>query len=388
MKRYAVVFAILIASLLAARMVFAQDGSDLITLNDATPGIDVVITPVSGTTGALALELYQTSVTVVDTAGTVVFQMADPRVHRLELRFAPGASSYTLTAERLPGTPESYLRIMPQLDLTQAGDTVLVTNSQQPLGFQQSVDLPLTANTPSQVANFDIPADGSGTMMVSFPNAPVMAQITDEAGQAVATLRGSGIDALGLVLDGGSYELTLLNTNPAQETLANMEVTPALPSVLDEMLPAVMAAQPSSEGQTTTASAELCAITIDVASVNLRSGPGTGYSVLDYGFRNEQFQVGGVNPGGAWVVVANPDGSSAWVSRDTGTLSGSCQGLAVYDIPYKEAPKPQIVVQQPPSVVVEQPPSITFSASGASSGSWSHDEDDDDYDDHDDHDDD
>ncbi len=36
---------------------------------------------------------------------------------------------------------------------------------------------------------------------------------------------------------------------------------------------------------------------VNVSSLNLWSGPGTGYSVLDYGFRGGELQVGGVDAG-------------------------------------------------------------------------------------------
>jgi uncharacterized protein YraI len=384
MKRTTVIvmLVVLAVSLLVSQTTSAQDSTDVITLNDSTPGIDVVITPVSGTTGAVALELYQASVLVTDSTGNTVFQMADSRVHRLELRLAPGANSYTLTAERLPGVTEALVRITPQLDLTQLGKTVLVTNTQQPVALQQSVDLALTSTAPSRVVDFAIPASDTGTMMVSFPGAPVTAQVVDDTGHAVATLRGSGFDAMSLVLDGGQYQLTLLNTDPAQQTLANMEIVPALPSTLDSTIQE-MASQPAPEDQVAAANAPACSVAVDVSSVNLRSGPGTGYSVLGYGFRNDQFQVGGTNPGGSWLVVGREDGSSAWIARSTATLDGSCDSLAVYDIPYKEAPKPQVVVQQPPAVVVQPPaaPSVAVAASGGGSSYHEHEDEHEEHDD-------
>lgn len=367
MKRYTAIFVLLVASLLVGQTTFAQDGGNAIALNDATPGVDVVITPAPGTSGAVSLELAQAAVTVVDGSGNPVFQMADARVHRLELRLAPGAGSYTLSVERLPGVTEAYIRIASQSDLSQMGETLLVSGSQQPLGVQQSVDMPLTATTPSQITSFSIPADQTGTMKVSFPGAPVAAQVVDDSGQVIATLSGSGFDGLSLVLDGGNYGLTLLNTNPAQETLANMEILPSLPSNLEDMIPEI-ASEPA---------AVACSVTVSAASVNLRSGPGTGYSVLDYGFRNDQFQVGGTNPDGSWLVVATEDGESAWLSGNTATLSDSCQNLTVYDIPYREAPEPQIVV-------VQQPPSVVVAAGGAGGSPSFHDDDDEHEDEHED----
>lgn len=391
MKRYAAVLVIVvIANSLGIQTIFAQGGNDVVKLDDATPGIDVVITPVPGTTGAVALELIQASVLVVDSGGNTVFQMADPRVHKLELRLGPASTMYTLTVERLPGAAEAYVRVVSEEDLASmspAGQTVLVSNTAQPLGFQQSVDLPLSSATPSQVANFSIPADQKGTMKVSFPGAPVTAQIVDGDGRAVATLNGSGIDGLSMVLEGGQYELTLLNTNLAQQTLANLEIMPAQPSDLDNLTP-VLASQPVS-GETVAVSAASCSMTIDLASVNLRSGPGTGYSVLNYGFRKDQYPVGGTNNDGSWLVIGTPDGASAWVARSVGSLGGECQNLTVYDIPYRSAPAPQIVVQQQPSVVVVAAPSSSDTASSGGGGGSSHYEDDDhESDDHEDEEDD
>jgi uncharacterized protein YraI len=344
MKRYGVVLitlTMLASSLLAAQTIFAQQNpSDAIALNDATPGVDVVITPAPNTTGVVSVEMVQASVTVIDSLGNTTFQMADPRVHKLELRLAPGTGSYTLSVERLPGVTDAYVRITSQADLTDLGQTILIDNPQQPLGIQQALDLPLTGAAPSQAASFDIPADQQGTLKASFPGAPVTAQVVDNAGKVLATLMGSGFDGMSMVLDSGSYQLTLLNTNPAQQTVASLEVAEPLPSVLDGEIPALVAQS-------------ACVMTVDAASVNLRSGPGTGYSVMNYGFRNEQYQVGGQNTDGSWLVVATSDGGSAWVSRETGTLANACDNLAVYDIPYRDAPEPQVVVvQQQPSTIV------------------------------------
>jgi uncharacterized protein YraI len=356
MKRYIVVLitvTMFASSLLTVQTLFAQQNpSDAIALNDATPGVDVVITPALNTTGVVSLELVQASVTVVDSLGNTTFQMADARVHKLELRLAPGTGSYTLSAERLPGVAEAYVRITSQADLTDVGQTILIDNAQQPLGIQQALDLPLNGAAPSQVAAFNIPADQQGTLKASFPGAPVTAQVVDNTGKVLATLIGGGFDGVSMVLDSGSYQLTLMNTNPAQQqTVANMEVAQALPSVLDSEIPALVA-------QST------CMMTVSNASVNLRSGPGTGYSVINYGFRNEQFQVGGQNADGSWLVIGMSDGGSAWVSRDLGTLTNTCDSLTVYDIPYRDAPQPQVVVvQQQPSTVVMPASSAPAAAS-------------------------
>ena len=346
-KHYAAVLVLVIASLITAQAAFAQGGgtADVITLNNATPGIDVVITPAPGTAGTVTLEIVQAAVLVTDSSGRVVFEMADARVHTLELRMSPAGGSYTLSVERLSGVDTAYVRVNSQADLSPTGQTVLVNNTQQPLTTQQSIDLPLSGVTPSQVVPVSIPANTTGTLTATFPAAPVTAQVIDANQQVVATLYGGAFDGLSLTLDGGNYEVTLLNGNPQQTTLANLQVNSSQPSDLASL---VMQTTPN-DPQVSNVSAPSCVTTVNVASVNLRSGPGTGYTVLDYGFRNEQYPVGGMTPDGSWLVVGDGT-SSAWMSTTTGTLSGNCGDLTVYNVAYRDAPAPQVTIQQPSTV--------------------------------------
>ncbi len=368
----------------------AQGGSQPIVLNDATPGVDVVVSPAPGTTGVVSLEVYDAVVTVTDAAGNVVFQTFDPRVHEIELRLAPDGGPYTFSAERLPGVTEAYLTVTSQTELTPLGETLLVSSPDQPLSTRQSADLPLTASTPAQMTRVEIPQDSEGTIRATFPGAPVTAQVVDAEGRVIAQLNGSSFDGMSLVVEGGTYDFTLLNNDPNIETLANVQVLPALPSELVSTLPELTATQDASapspvsaqtggvSGATSGATASTigqCTFTVNLASVNLRSGPGTGYSVLDYGFRGEQYVVGGINPESTWTVIGLPDGSSAWVARNVGTLSGNCQNLPVYNIPTRDAPAPQFVIQQPAASAG----TFSIGGSGSSGGSGGYYEDDDRY---------
>jgi uncharacterized protein YraI len=133
------------------------------------------------------------------------------------------------------------------------------------------------------------------------------------------------------------------------------------------------------------ASESACTATVIVSSVNLRSGPGTGYSVLDYGYRDDVFTVGGIHPADNWVVVAT-DSGSAWLANSIARLNGDCNDLVVFDVPLRDAqPAPVIVVTPEPAVIIQSAPAS--SSSSRSSSGRSHD-DDDDHDEHDDHDDD
>jgi uncharacterized protein YraI len=319
----------------------AQGGNDPIVLNDATPGVDVVVNLAPGTSGVVSLQVEQASVRVTDSSGVAVFQTADARVHALEFRFGPDSGTHTITIERLPGVTEAYARVVSQADLNDTGSGTLVTSNL--LTDQQQADFPLTNITPSGTVDITIPNGLTETVTMSFPGAPVTAQLVDTNGTAVASLYGSRIDGLSVALEGGDYELTMLNTNVAQNTVANVSVQPAeMAALATESSTTTVAAQTTT---TTTAQNVSCSVDIQVSSVNLRSGPGQGYSVSGYGFRGDQLLVGGTNTDGSWLLVGTENGS-AWMIGNAGQLNNQCSNLTVYDIPYRDAPTPQIVVQE------------------------------------------
>ncbi|GAB4575155.1 MAG: hypothetical protein Kow0077_25280 [Anaerolineae bacterium] len=390
-RRMILTLVVLAGALVAVLPARAQSGeTDITVLNDSAPGIDVVITPVPGSSGAIRVEAYQAMIRMTDEAGRVVFETADPRVHLLELRLAPDAGTHVLTVERLPGVAEGYVRVTPRLDLADTGPVLLV-DARQPLGFQQEADLPLGGTAPSAVTAVDIAAGQQGMVSLAFPGAPVTAQVVDASGQAVATLYGGQLDGLNLLLDEGHYETTLLNTAPDSPTVANVRLAAAR-AATDLQSFAEGHTQPVSleggAGGQAAQTGQICTITINVSSINLRSGPGTGYSVLDYGFRGEELVVGGTNTTGTWLLVASEEGA-AWMSGTLGVLQGGCDGLPVYDIPYREARQPEVIVQPAQPVFVQAP----ASAAPASQGRSEEHDDDDDHDerehddDHEEHDD-
>ncbi len=342
MKRYTV-FILFVLALFSAQGVFAQD-LQKITLNDATPGIDVVVSTPPGTTGAVALQLSGVSVTVTDNAGNTVFQMADPRTHSLELHFAPNSAPHTITVERLPGIAEAYVTTSSQLDLTQPLGAQLISSGTVNLG--QELDTQLSANTPGATLSLAIPTDTvTGKLIASFPGTSATAQIIDSSGVSIANLQPGQIDGLSLTLDSGNYDMTLLNNNLSNTTLAAVSV------VADTATPlptAIVMGDNSNTAQTSTVAQTVsnCTVQIASSSVNLRSGPGTGYSILNYGFRNDSLTVGGTNTEGTWLLVGNAQGS-AWMDKTLGNLSGDCTNLQAYDIPYREASAPQIIIQPP-----------------------------------------
>jgi serine protease Do len=87
-----------------------------------------------------------------------------------------------------------------------------------------------------------------------------------------------------------------------------------------------------------------CTASVNVASMNLRSGPGTGYTVLGSVNQSSTLPVGGVNKEGGWLLVKGPTGS-AWIAQSSASLSGNCKSLPAFNIPIRNAVAP-VVVQQ------------------------------------------
>jgi uncharacterized protein YraI len=77
-------------------------------------------------------------------------------------------------------------------------------------------------------------------------------------------------------------------------------------------------------------------------TVNLRSGPGTGYSQIGTSPLNERLPVGGRNVENNWLLVGTHSGS-AWVSQQYVRTEGDCGSLPTYNIPLQDA-QPTVLV--------------------------------------------
>jgi uncharacterized protein YraI len=213
-----------------------------------------------------------------------------------------------------------------------------------------------------------IPAGNNGVITTTFPGASVTAQIV--AGDAtIANFAGSSIDGVNLVMEGGNYQFLVLNNNPAQPVFANVRAMPVpmggLGTALAELEPEQNQPVLVENTQNVSAVVLTCSATVDTSSINMRSGPGTGYSVLDYGYRGDNFLAGGMNADGKWLLVGTEAGS-AWMAKNYLNLDGACDGLTVYDIPYRDAPKPETIVVIPEPQIVYQEVQVPVSSSNSS----------------------
>ncbi len=344
MKRYALLISLIF--LLVAGQAFADDSS-VITLDDSNPSISAAISLPADTTGVVTINLSLAAVTLTDANGSVVFSSADPRVHYLELSIAPNSGSHTLTVQRLPGEALASAQIGSQADLTTVTRSQDVLVDTRTVSAEQQHTLSLDAVHPADQVALDIQPDTTGLVTASFPGAVASSQLTDSSGLLVAT-SSRDVDGFNLVLDGGRYDLSVQANTASGSVAADVSV---MPSDQFTLLGAPQAPVNTVALQAAP-SAPSCTATIASGSVNLRSGPGTGYSVLNAGSQGNQYAVGGLNPEQNWVVVGMDGGSSAWVSRDLTQLNGDCGQLPVFNIPLRDAPAASVVVQVVPSAPV------------------------------------
>ncbi len=326
---------LLVLSAFSLSSIHAQDSANLITLNDASPAIDVVITLPPDTTGTVAISFSGAAVRLTDAAGAVVFSTADSRLHGLELNIAPNSGSHTLTIERLPGTAEALVQVEALPELPIYGFAELVTGLA--ITPRQEISLPLSADHPGDTVDLTIPGESAGMVTATFPGAGATAQIIDADGVVMVESVGGHVDGMSLLLDPGSYHMTLLGSGLSQSVVAGVRLVSADEVGITVMQTPVVVA----------ANTMPCLAYVAVSSTNLRSGPGTGYTVLGYGYRDQEFIVGGRNPEDNWLVVATENGGSAWVSRGTVQTQGACTSLTTFNVPLQDAQPAQIIITSP-----------------------------------------
>ena len=100
-------------------------------------------------------------------------------------------------------------------------------------------------------------------------------------------------------------------------------------------------------------------VTITGGQVNIRSGPGTDYSLVQTLEQGDTVPATGFNSGQSWVQIELPDGKSGWVGTDLVDIQNPEEITTVTDIP--TAPVVQEPAPLPPTTVAEAtlPPEAT-----------------------------
>lgn len=343
----------------------AQDNA-VITLDDQTPSVDVVITPTNGAAGVVYAELDGAQLHLLDSAGAETLGLIDKRITAIGIQVAQGATPHTLRLERLPGVSVARVMLTPQTTLPE----VAVVSVNQPVTV---LDAPIAARVElAPAVSLPVTVNEQNNMVtLQFTDQQVTAQITDASGVVMLTGNGgSSISGLTVRLDVGAYGLTMSNRDLTTKSavLVSLSTAPAL--TMSAAAVATPTETPAAEAQPDTVG--VCTATVNVRSVNVRSGPGTAYSVLGYAAQNSVLPVGGIAREGGWLLVQTDIGAG-WISDTTAMLAGSCDSLTTYDIAVRNT--------QPPNLAQPQP-SSGGTTGGAPATGGGHD----DHDDHDDHD--
>lgn len=174
-----------------------------------------------------------------------------------------------------------------------------------------------------------------------------------------------------LALDGGTYQVTLVESQPGIETVSQPQgdAGPGQPPVR------ICPGQQCSGG-TSTRLEQRGDLHRD-RQRQLAQSAERGPALLDYGFRGDELQVGGVDASRTWLLVGNTDGS-AWMGGNLGFLQGDYASLPVYDIPYREARRPQVIVRE---LARQCLPQSSNTAIGFLGEHWEHEDEHEGYDD-------
>jgi uncharacterized protein YraI len=93
-------------------------------------------------------------------------------------------------------------------------------------------------------------------------------------------------------------------------------------------------ASPSGEAGGGAGRTTACLFTVNISSVYLRSGPGTGYGAVGFGYAGDEFPVLAQHTSDLWLLV-QADSGEVWVATSVGTLSGDCTDLPISDTPLR-----------------------------------------------------
>jgi hypothetical protein len=368
---------ILVAVVLgSAQPVAAQSGQNTpIVLDDATPSVDIVITPTGGAAGAVYLELDGVHVRLLDGSQAEVLSLIDRRVSALAIQLAAGATPHTLRLERLPGVAVARVlaiaqATLPDVSVAPSNTPLIALNG--PVATKAVVapasTLPVTAS------------NGADLLSAHFPAQDATVQLVDASGGVLLTARaGQQINGLAVRLVPGQYAFNVVNRDLSARSEVALSLSPAPAPALQQVAANPTPAAAPDGGTTLTGNVAsdsvACTATVKIASVNLRSGPGTAYSVLGFALQNDVLPVGGVNREGGWLLVGAKTGS-AWLADWTVMLSGTCNKLTAFDIPIRNGsarpPAIQPVAAQQPGVAQPADPAPVLAAAPGRRGDDDH----------------
>jgi len=339
-------------SVLAPRVRAQAQDNSLIVLNDAAPTAQVIVTLNNGAPGVVYVELQQAKLTLKDATGLDILTIADKRITGIGIQLVQGVATQTLSLERLPGVTQAQARIVAQAELPPVINVTpsdvevkaLVNLTYARMAVAPAAVMPIIASPTANQITAQFPAQDQSVRLLDGTGVPLLIATT-----------GKAISGLSMRVEPGQYVMNTQNQDATSKADVVVALSPAPTTTLLAMLPTVVPAA---------AEAVTCQATITTASANLRSGPGTAYSILGYSRRNAVLPVGGTNVEGGWLLVQN-ETSSAWVSSSIVQLSGNCNSLTAYNIPLRDAVASQpVIIRQPSGDGQTGQPSVSTNRGG------------------------
>ncbi len=205
------------------------------------------------------------------------------------------------------------------------GDFVLLLDSRQadsrPTRLTVDDEVKVDFSRARESGAFRLLANADSTQVLSLqaepPTYPFTAELRSASGEPLAIL--NRLPAGTLTVPPGEEEYLLIVSSPDE----NGAVT-----IILSAGQAVLTETSAGLGESTEA---VCAVTPVETSVNVRSGPGTGFPGI--GFLNvaERLVALGYNPDRNWIAV-QIDGQPGWVAAGVTALQGPCADLAALAI--------------------------------------------------------
>lgn len=156
--------------------------------------------------------------------------------------------------------------------------------------------------------------------------------------------------------------------------LLSATLSSTLTSTLPTLLPTPNSALPGAGTLSGLDATVTALVTLQTGRLNLRSGPGTAYPVVDKAASNSQWLVTGRDQGGTWLQLQPlTGGSAAWAAATYLQISGAADALAVIAVAPPPAPvapvandrtlvptpMPNTVPGSQPAPVVDTAPAVT-----------------------------
>ena len=350
---------ILAATFLGLRPANAQNSENsVIILDDSSPGANVIVTLDNNAPGAVNIEMANAQVVLTDAINTNVLTINDKRVKAFSFQLRQGAPTHILHFTRIAGakTAQIYLQALATLPaIAEVLPNINTVNDSLPSSNLSTVHLAPATSIPVTIN------DLTNMLNIQLADQPAMVQMVDANGTMILTKTAADntLSALTITLSPGPYVLNVANSDTAAQSDLHVALSTAPTSQLMLLVP------------TETPIPAPCTAQVTSPSANIRSGPGTGYSILSVGYKNDIETVGGVNTQGDWLLVQTKT-ATGWISTQVTTTVGECSHLTAFNIPTMNAALATPVVPLP-SVGIAPPSIGGGSYSAPSNGGGEHD---------------